>query len=97
MCVVSMVGEFYEHKWWPMIPNTVPNTTFTFPPPVTREEFEILKREVEDMKILLGMAKKYDESTGQKDCEIDEKMEKLRKVAEIVGIDLDDVLKKVER
>ena len=41
----------------------------------------------------LRLPKEYDERTGQPDCEVDEKMDLLRKVAKLVGIDLDDVLK----
>lgn len=99
MCAVSMVGDFYRDKWTvpgtgPLYPNPV------YPPinplgqlnPVTREEFDNLRKEVLDMKELLKRAKEYDEKTGQPDCEMDEKMEILRKVAKMVGVDLDDVL-----
>ena len=42
---------------------------------------------------LLKRAKKYDEDNGEPDCEIDEKMDVLRKVAKLVGVDLDEVLR----
>lgn len=99
MCVVSFVGDYYLDKWRytpPLTPN-VPVTTQTFQfltPPVTREEFDGLKREVLEMKDLLKRAKIYDEQTGQPDCEMDEKMDVLRKVAKLVGVELDDVLGK---
>jgi len=61
---------------------------------VSREEFDRLKRDVEEMKALLKRAKEYDERNGEPDCEIDEKMATLRKVAELVGVNLDDVIGK---
>jgi len=62
--------------------------------PITREEFDELKRQVAEMIELLKRAKKYDEDNGEPDCEIDEKMDLLRKVAAAVGVNLDDVLKR---
>ncbi len=94
MCTVSMIGDFYGDKWrdrsWyvPSFPH-IPQT----PSQITRDEFDELKREVADMKELLKRAKEYDERTGQPDCEIDEKMDLLRKIAKLVGVDIDDVLK----
>lgn len=61
-------------------------------PVITRQEFDDLKRDVLEMKELLKRAKEYDERTGQTDCEQDEKLAVLRKVAELVGVDLKDVL-----
>lgn len=89
MCVVSMVGDYYGDKWKDQMIFTSPPT---FIPPVSREEFEELKREVEDMKQLLIRAKLYDEANGEPDCSMDEKLEILRRVAEMVGVDLSDVL-----
>ena len=96
MCVVSMVGDFYGdkfRKYHPIITSSGDSTNYIFST-VSRDEFDALKKEVEDMKELLRRAKIYDEVNDEKDCEIEEKMEFLRKVAELVGIDLDDVLKK---
>lgn len=59
---------------------------------VTREEFEQLKKEVQEMKELLRKAKQYDERTNQPHCEKEEKIQLLRKIAELVGVDLNDVL-----
>jgi hypothetical protein len=67
------------------------SSTFIFSP-VNREEFDALKRDVEEMKALLKRAKEYDERTGQADCENAEKVALIRKVAELVGVDLREVL-----
>lgn len=96
MCTVSMIGDFYNDKWryWPPLTPASQPPVFITQPEITRAEFEQLKRDVEDMKELLKRAKKYDEDNGEPDCEIDEKMQKLRAIAKIVGVDLDDVLGK---
>lgn len=101
MCVVSMTGEFFEDRWkkvypWvtPTSPSTVPNIIYNPSTSPSQEEFDALKREVELLKQLLIKSKEYDEKNGEKDCEIEAKMQKLREIAKIVGIDLDDVLKK---
>lgn len=87
MCVVSMVMDHYKDKW--ILPST---GTITFPPYLTREEFEQLKKEVLEMKELLKKAKIYDEENNQPDCEMEEKVELVRKVAKLVGVELDDIL-----
>lgn len=87
---------------WPgQIPNQLPSggigsgTITIYPQPeISRAEFDELKRQVAEMKELLKRAKAYDEATGQADCEMDEKMDILRKVAKMVGVDLGDVLGK---
>jgi hypothetical protein len=100
MCSVSMVGDFYSDKFRPYLTPNSPNVTYphipspvvTFLPPVSREEFEALKREVQDMKELLKRAKAYDEQNNEPHCETEEKIALLRKVAAAVGVSLDDVL-----
>ncbi|HET9285670.1 MAG TPA: hypothetical protein VFR24_27270 [Candidatus Angelobacter sp.] len=93
MCVVSFVGDYYKdqfpHKsYWDRI--LVPTTPFpnTIPASITREEFDDLKKTVLEMKDLLIKAKEIDEKTGQPDCEMEEKVELLRKVAKLVGVEL---------
>ena len=107
MCTVSMIGDHYrdyfpqKHPW--TNPYMTPNTSPVFPdialwpavlPQVSRAEFDALRAEVENMKELLRCAKIYDEVNGEPECEIDEKMDILRKVAKLVGVDLDDVIGK---
>lgn len=98
MCTVSMVGDHYNqlfrqnpiiHSW----PNTVGPTQTTITEYVPRHEFEQLKRQVEEMKALLARAKEYDARNGEPDCEIEEKMDVLRRVAKLVGVDLDSVIR----
>jgi hypothetical protein len=89
-----MIGDHYRDKWRNLSGPYFPNTLQQWPTFPTRAEFDELKRQVEEMKELLKRAKKYDEDNGEPNCELDEKMAILRKVAEMVGISLDDVIGK---
>lgn len=85
-----MIGDHFNEKW----KQPPYQQIFTNIPDVSRAEFEALKKEVEEMKALLKRAKEYDEKNNEPNCEIEEKMAMLRKFADAVGIDLDDVIKK---
>ncbi len=102
MCTVSMVGDDIRDRWsrrypwierspqhpeWPNVP-LAPNSA---PQEVSKQEFDALKREVEDLKALLARAKKYDEDNGEPDCEMDEKVALIKKVADLVGVDLSEI------
>lgn len=100
MCVVSMVGDHYRDTWIPIHP-TLPTwpSNPVYPcdtPEVSRAEFEELKRQVAEMVALLKRAKKYDADNHEPDCEVEDKMALLRKVATLVGVDLDAELAKVQ-
>lgn len=93
MCVASMVGDHYRDKWtlpntsgWPYPGQTVPAE------PVSRWEFDTLKREVQEMIALLKRAQKYDADNNEPHCENDSKMDFLRMVAKSVGVDLDKAM-----
>ena len=97
MCVVSMIGDdFYKRH----IPSSYPQ----FPVDnLTRAEFNIwkaandaelkaLREELEALKKLLRAAKIFDAATGQPDCEVDEKVDFIRKLAELLDVDLENVI-----
>jgi hypothetical protein len=88
MCMMSVIGDAYKQKF-----QGFPGTTFTNYPEVTRAEFEALRKEMLALKELLEAANKFDQSTGQPHCETEDKMSLIRKVAEAVGVDLDDIIK----
>ena len=92
MCSVSMVGDYYGQKWGQGQAGGSLQGLGQLINPVTREDFESLKKEVMDMKELLKRAIDYDKKTGQPDCHLEEKLITLRKVAEMVGVSLDDIL-----
>ena len=84
MCVVSMIAD----GWKDQFPHRFPEF-----PNVTRCEFEALKKEVEELKKLLLEAKKFDEVTGQPDCEMEDKIRLLKEIAKVVGVDLEGVFR----
>ena len=97
MCVVSFVGDYYRDRWAerPYIqPYTPPYGVTYTQTEISREEFEQLKLEVLEMKELLKRALKYDKENGEPHCEMDEKVELLKKVAEFVGVDLSEIFSK---
>lgn len=103
MCVYSMISDHYWEKWVPRHPRpwTLPDfpgyPRTPEPPqpyihpatsPVSPEEFKKLAEEVEELRKLLERARKYDERTGQPECELDEKRKALKKLAEELGVDI---------
>jgi hypothetical protein len=102
MCVVSNIGDNYRDNFaprWPHVPvqpymPTSPQPVVINTSEVSKQEFEALKKEVEELKQLLKAAKKFDEETGQPDCHMDDKVDFIKKLAEFVGVDLEDIFKK---
>lgn len=86
MCSYSMIADHYTDRWKETYPQFV-----VYPPQQdmpSRVEFEALRKEVESLKELLIKAKEYDAKSGQPDCEMAEKVALLKRVAELVGVDL---------
>jgi hypothetical protein len=102
MCIVSAAMDNFHDKneeWFkPFLPQEVtpfnPSpkpTPIKFPTHPTQEEFDKLKKEVEALRDLLPHLKKYDEETGQPDCEMEEKINFLKEVALFLGVDMTNV------
>lgn len=90
MCIVSNIADGWRDNFkprWPQVPEFP-----SYPiPEISRAEFDALKREVEALKKLLAEAKKFDEATGQPDCEMESKVKFLKQIAEALGVDMSDV------
>jgi len=95
MCVVSNVFDYGrstipDRNPW-IVPYVQPNTqTFIITQP-TREEFDKLKREVDELKKLVEAAREYDAATGQPDCEDPAKAEFMRRLEDLID-EFHDVL-----
>jgi len=92
MCTVSMILDNWNDHWkQPMQPTT-------WPPTELSREMRIaqLERDVEFLKKQIESAKQYDAKTGQSDCESDEKIEKLKAIADLLDIDISDVIEILE-
>lgn len=102
MCVVSMIGDHYNDKWnqpdyqdiFKRLGQQTSTVKYEFGVP--RSEFDALKKEVEEMKELLKRAIEYDKKNDEPDCQLEGKIATLRKIAELVGVNLDDVLKQIK-
>jgi len=92
MCVSSVIMDDFNRRWaTPNQPNIIPQYQWAVNMP-TRAEFEQLKKEVSELRDLLKAAKKFDDATGQPDCESADKLALIKKLAELVGVDLGDVI-----
>jgi len=91
MCIVSLVGDNWQRDFQKR-PYYQPEQTNFNITNISREEFDELKKEVAALKELLIAAKKFDEDTGQPDCEVDDKVALIKSVAKAVGVDLEDIL-----
>jgi hypothetical protein len=58
---------------------------------VSRAEFEQLRKEMLELKELLKSAKVYDELTNQPNCEKEENVKVLRRIANALDVNLDDI------
>lgn len=79
-------GHAHDH-WIHAVGGVVPQRK----PEISKKDFDALKAEVEELRELLLAAKRFDEATGQPDCEMDEKVELIRQIADLVGVDVDEV------
>lgn len=84
MCTYSMISDHYLNDRWPRVLPQFPQL-----PGPSQVEFDALKKEVEMLRELLKKAKIYDEETGQRDCETDDKVDLLKKIAKHLGVDMD--------
>lgn len=87
-----MVGDHFTDKWNEPPQRDLINRWIHTPSEVSRAEFDKLKAEVQEMKKLLERAKKYDEANKEPNCEMEDKMAKLRQIAALVDIDLEDII-----
>ena len=84
MCTVSMVMDHYWEKWRPLVPDppyVPPWQTAPAVPPISPEE-------VAEFRRLLERAREYDRKHNQPDCELDEKRQALKTLAEQLGVDI---------
>lgn len=89
--MVSAIGDNFKDSFpnkWPQFPQQWPHP---HAPEVSREDFDAIREEFEELKRLLEAAKKFDDLTGQPHCEVDEKVRLIKEIAKLVGVELGDV------
>ena len=92
MCAVSMVMDDWTKKTWPnILPGFQP---WTNPPAIgiPAEDFKKLKEEVEKLKEELKKARQKDIQEKVPDCKMKESVELIKTLADILGVDLEDIL-----
>jgi hypothetical protein len=87
-----MIADNWRRDRTPAIPWIWDNPPGIIQAP-TRKEFEALKKELEELKEKLKAGKKQDEEEGNPDCEMEEKIEFLRRLGTYIGVDFDEVFK----
>lgn len=103
MCIVSFVGNHYEDEFnkkpyrpWEINPAPAPwpPNQYAIKDPSNAElkkQIDELRKQVEEMKRFLVEAIEYDKLYKQPGCENDMKIAFLKKVAESVGMTLEDI------
>ena len=106
MCIVSNIANDWNRTLpdrWPWVqPYVRPSTDSTTIDITDNVELKKLKKkydkeikelreELEALKKLLKAGKEYDEATGQKDCEQDEKIALFKRLAELCDVDVSEV------
>lgn len=93
MCVVSMVMDHINDEWQrKYFPTTIPWKDYgpiQTPAPVptgmpTQEEINELNR-------LIERAREYDRRNNEPDCELEKKKQKLKELADLLGVKIDFV------
>jgi hypothetical protein len=88
MCAVSMVMDHYRDKWRPLVPQpweTAPSSwTLPVPSPISPAEIEEFRR-------LLERAREYDRKNNEPDCELAEKRDAVKELADRLGVKVDFV------
>ena len=89
MCSVSMVTDDWHKKQWPNIfPDTYPWNDAS---PISREEFNQLKAELENLKEELKKARQKDIEDEAPLCVHKVSVDLVKQLAEILGVNLEDV------
>ena len=94
MCAYSAMGDYWQQRlpekpYYPAIHPYINQQILQ--PQVSRAEFDALKKDMEELKKLLKAAKDFDEAAGEPDCETDEKVALIRKLAKLVGVSMDGI------
>lgn len=89
MCVVSMIGDYWTEK---TLPNS-PYRTWIYEPyrSYPEQDIDLLRKDLEELKLLIKAGQRYDEQLGEPHCEHKEKVELIKKLAKIAGVSMDEL------
>lgn len=89
MCVYSMIMDHYTDKWEKY--KTIPPNPITIPLVPDKSGQLPSAEEIAEFYKLLERAREYDKKNNEPDCELDSKKEKLRILAEELGVKIEFV------
>ena len=84
MCTYSFIADKGIHDLTPLIPNHYPHQN----PPLDDIRVADLEKKVKALEDALKAAKLYDDAFDQPDCELEEKKNALRDLAEKLGVEI---------
>lgn len=87
MCVVSMVMDHYIDRWKLYVP---PNTNTNIDPNISIAT-PITAAEIAEFRTLLERAREYDRKHNEPACELQEKRDLLKRLAQALGVEIDFV------
>ncbi len=92
MCVVSMAGDYWKDRIYPNYPTTpgIPVGTYPFEY-ASKADLDKIRADLEALRELLIAAKKFDAAVGEPDCEHDDKVDLIKKLAKHLGVDMKEV------
>lgn len=93
MCTVSNIMGIYQDQLTNPGLGWYSTSTIYYTQYATRSDIDALRKEIENLKTLMIQAIKHDKETGQADCQNEEKLAALQKIAGLVGIDLRECFK----
>lgn len=90
MCAVSMIIDHHRDDWnerfrRPADWKYTPDSADAYRDLADRQD---LQRRIEELEALVKKARIYDETTNQRDCEMESKKEALRKLAMLWGLEI---------
>lgn len=96
MCVVSMVMDHYREQWeprvvplqtWPSYP--LGGAGISQPANITIiQQPAISAAEIDEFRKLLDRAREYDKRNNEPDCELEEKKQAIKTIAERLGVEI---------
>lgn len=88
-----MIVDHYYEKWdqYPPPPQPIVTPPIIISPTVVpvQPQPTISPEEIEEFKRLLERAREYDKKNGEPECELESKKEKLKKLAEELGVEIE--------
>jgi len=85
MCVVSMIMDHYNDEWHRKYPSP-----WDTPKPIQWPNLPT-QEEIDELRRLLERAREYDRRNNEPDCELEEKRQKLKELADSLGVKIDFV------